>query len=92
MNCYSCKKHICAGNKAQVGGKNVVLCHTCNKVHERKCRVCGCTEDHACRGGCYWVSEDLCSACVDTEEAAEIECKNTDHDNGPCINCGQCKK
>ncbi|MDD4566090.1 MAG: hypothetical protein PHE79_11530 [Eubacteriales bacterium] len=27
------------------------------------CRVCGCTQDNACPGGCYWVEEDLCSAC-----------------------------
>ena len=27
------------------------------------CRVCGCTQARACTGGCYWVSEDLCSAC-----------------------------
>jgi len=30
----------------------------------RRCRVCGCTEDHACLGGCSWVKADLCSACV----------------------------
>ena len=30
----------------------------------RKCRVCGCTEHNACDGGCSWVEEDLCSACV----------------------------
>ena len=30
----------------------------------RRCRVCGCTDDHACPGGCYWVEEDLCSECV----------------------------
>jgi len=30
----------------------------------RTCRVCGCTDDHACPGGCYWVELDLCSACV----------------------------
>lgn len=29
----------------------------------RACRVCGCTENHACPGGCYWVDIDLCSAC-----------------------------
>jgi len=27
------------------------------------CRVCGCTDDAACFGGCYWVEPDLCSAC-----------------------------
>jgi hypothetical protein len=43
-----------------------------------KCRVCGCTDDHACPGGCRWVEDpvvdypadlmgpagDLCSACL----------------------------
>lgn len=32
------------------------------------CRVCGCTENQACAGGCWWVPDptmqgDLCSAC-----------------------------
>lgn len=30
----------------------------------RSCRVCGCTDDRACPGGCLWADEDLCSACV----------------------------
>lgn len=29
------------------------------------CRVCGCTEESACFGGCYWVAPDLCSQCGD---------------------------
>lgn len=34
------------------------------------CRVCGCTEDTPCAGGCAWVEDpgdwmgDLCSACL----------------------------
>lgn len=32
------------------------------------CRVCGCTEDHSCPGGCYWVGPDICSACARKEE------------------------
>jgi hypothetical protein len=31
----------------------------------RSCRVCGCTDDHACEGGCSWVEPDLCSACAE---------------------------
>lgn len=31
---------------------------------EAVCRVCGCTCNNACAGGCYWVEEDLCSQCV----------------------------
>jgi hypothetical protein len=31
------------------------------------CIVCGCTDGHACAGGCYWISADppVCSACED---------------------------
>jgi hypothetical protein len=29
-----------------------------------ECRVCGCTEDRACEGGCSWVEPALCSDCV----------------------------
>jgi ParB family chromosome partitioning protein len=28
----------------------------------RSCRVCSCTEDRACEGGCSWVDADLCSS------------------------------
>lgn len=35
--------------------------------HERTCRECACTQNHACfdeeRGACHWVEEDLCSHC-----------------------------
>ncbi|KAF5051099.1 hypothetical protein DSECCO2_422620 [anaerobic digester metagenome] len=44
-------------------------------ISNRKCRVCGCTEDNACPGGCYWVEEDLCSECVGKEIEVEIETK-----------------
>jgi hypothetical protein len=33
----------------------------------RRCRVCGCTQDHACvdpdHGPCWWIEADLCSHC-----------------------------
>lgn len=35
---------------------------------ERKCRVCGCTEQNACEGGCSWVEEDLCSSCKEKDK------------------------
>lgn len=41
---------------------------------ELVCRICGCTQNNACQGGCYWVEEDLCSSCVD--KAAEAERKS----------------
>ncbi|RCX07893.1 hypothetical protein DFR58_14713 [Anaerobacterium chartisolvens] len=31
---------------------------------EAVCRICGCTWNNACLGGCSWVKEDLCSACA----------------------------
>lgn len=39
-----------------------------------RCRVCGCTEDDACPGGCCWVEDpmemgDLCSSCLPAVEA-----------------------
>lgn len=37
-------------------------------MEERTCRICGCIEDNACEGGCSWVEEDLCSACVDAKD------------------------
>lgn len=32
------------------------------------CRVCGCTDDVSCEGGCSWVGPDLCSACEDRRQ------------------------
>lgn len=32
-------------------------------IHERICRVCGCSDYIPCPGGCSWVEEDLCSTC-----------------------------
>ena len=31
------------------------------------CRVCGCTDDRGCAGGCLWVAPDLCSRCARAE-------------------------
>ncbi|HWN95036.1 MAG TPA: hypothetical protein VNT99_08385 [Methylomirabilota bacterium] len=33
-------------------------------VRGSRCRVCGCTNEMACPGGCHWVEENLCSACA----------------------------
>jgi hypothetical protein len=29
------------------------------------CAGCGCTNEQACAGGCYWVDQDKCSGCFD---------------------------
>lgn len=28
------------------------------------CQLCGCSDERACPGGCYWVLPGLCSQCV----------------------------
>lgn len=38
------------------------------KSSNQKCRVCGCTDEHACDGGCYWASVNLCSKCAEKED------------------------
>jgi hypothetical protein len=39
------------------------------EAEERTCRICFCTDEAACEGGCQWVPDpedlgDLCSACL----------------------------
>lgn len=29
-----------------------------------RCRMCGCTDEKACEGGCFWKAPDLCSECA----------------------------
>ncbi|HVW97533.1 MAG TPA: hypothetical protein VHA56_16285 [Mucilaginibacter sp.] len=40
------------------------------------CRRCGCTQSDACydelTGSCWWVQEDLCSACATKEELQQV--------------------
>lgn len=41
----------------------------------RRCRICGCTEEHACYDAlfqetCSWVELDLCSFCAESLERA----------------------
>lgn len=38
----------------------------------RSCRVCGCTDEYGCDGGCSWAGPDLCSACVPVPEGEPI--------------------
>ena len=41
------------------------------------CAICGCTEDHACPGGCRWASDpadpirDRCDRCVGKQHVAQ---------------------
>ncbi len=69
---------------------------------ERACRSCGCTEHNACPGGCWWVEEDLCSACAELPDAdlgdetddcpaaplADHQVLWTSTTDGYCVRCG----
>ena len=35
-----------------------------------ECRICGCTYENACAGGCSWADakQTLCSSCVETAD------------------------
>ena len=59
-----------------------------------RCRICGCTDDHACPGGCYWVNDEhnLCSACV-RKVMDELYCPACNVKSGfrpPCEYEGTC--
>ncbi len=63
------------------------------------CQFCGCTDDHACPGGCAWVSIDppVCSACVEpgveAESFAGPVCAHrplfSTPTQGRCVDCGE---
>lgn len=62
------------------------------QTEERKCRVCGCTQNNACQGGCYWIDIDLCSQCAICEhcgqEASDMyKCELCGKIT--CIDCGE---
>jgi hypothetical protein len=58
----------CDGEMGQCGDRPVWACwqkYIYELVDaEQVCRICGCTQNNACQGGCYWVESDLCSACA----------------------------
>lgn len=37
----------------------------------RQCRVCGCTDEEACPGGCSWSQPEICSTCAARQQAAD---------------------
>jgi hypothetical protein len=37
-------------------------CYQCPSCKSNICVMCGCTEERACVGGCYWLSPGICSS------------------------------
>ncbi|PNT91265.1 hypothetical protein [Clostridium thermosuccinogenes] len=56
-----------------------------NESTEQRCRVCGCTDYHACEGGCYWVEDDLCSRCAEFEENVLEICRQCENESTGCV-------
>lgn len=77
---YACKGFPATGGRVPIGELRGEHKHDMSKHRERgsgqQCRVCGCTDSHACAtpsGQCYWVEWDLCSACAAKEEGEDLE-------------------
>jgi hypothetical protein len=49
---------------AELYDELIQLEKTAGEFDEIACRVCGCTEDNACPGGCSWAGPELCSRCA----------------------------
>jgi hypothetical protein len=45
-------------------------------MKEVKCKTCRCTDKHACKSGCYWINENICSACWLKNNKVNCECGN----------------
>ena len=78
ISCSSNKKGIAA--KRELVEKFFPVVEEEPLFDEQKCRVCGCTDNNACEGGCYWVEHDLCSSCADVpcEEDGLFYCDKDD--------------
>lgn len=57
-------KGLCFMHLGKLHGLCLVFLERIERPQPQVCRVCGCTWVKACPGGCYWVKEDLCSACA----------------------------
>lgn len=55
---------LCMLHLGRLHGLLRVLHNNLPSGAERRCKVCGCTDAHACPEGCHWVEADLCSSCV----------------------------
>lgn len=57
--------------KKEFPERSFFLCPECQEWWAKICKVCGCSEEDPCEGGCSWVEEDLCSACAGKEGESE---------------------
>lgn len=58
----------CLDHEDRISGRKQLLVEARKRKLPNVCRKCGCTENRACEGGCYWVEPGLCSQCVGKRE------------------------
>lgn len=46
-----------------------------NTKRERICKECGCIDNQACSGGCFWVKDNLCSKRYDSKQMDGVKDK-----------------
>lgn len=83
--CYTCALHagVPVGDKRDEADRDF--------FPDGACRFCGCTDDHACEGGCHWVQPTICSACANKLGMLCLDCAGGGRDTdclGECKNCG----
>ena len=59
--------------------------HTSIHKPKQKCRICGCDDLHACKGGCYWVEDDICSQCAEKMNSCTIKIRKVTMDEDEVI-------
>ncbi len=71
--CYTEGQSLC-GNKHSMNTiiHANVTCPACLAILRQQCMFCGCTDDHACPGGCSWVELNVCSRCKDRLNGNEL--------------------
>jgi hypothetical protein len=52
----------------EIGGLVPPAAELLEQVVADHCRLCGCTQDAACEGGCGWAAEELCTSCVEVAQ------------------------
>jgi len=58
--------------------------------NQRICKKCGCTDDNCSQciektgHPCYWVTEDLCSACINEIESDQVTLEKYNADDLAC--------
>lgn len=66
------RDHFIEGNRVHIHVRNRIG----GRTQERACRICRCTQNHACVtsvGPCWWVAPDLCSACAEAIAAGDVQ-------------------